>query len=266
VKLNVSLAQVPVYGQVGSNVSVLREAVRRAADEGADILLTPEGALSGYTHLFNRQETLEALAEITALAREHSLGLALGTCMEEEGRIYNQLRFYLPTGEYLGCHTKTLLCGSTEGPLKGEITVFSTLPLRVFDFLGVPIAGLICNDMWANPLCTPDPNPYLCRQLARMGARIIFHAVNGGRDDSAFTQETAKCFHEVNLLMNARADNLVIATVDNAEPEHLGVSSPGGVVTPAGWAVKLPDKGSQQLCHEIDLRAFAEARRSPYGL
>ena len=26
------------------------------------------------------------------------------------------------------------------------------------------------------------PDPHLTQQLARMGARVVFHAVNGGRD------------------------------------------------------------------------------------
>lgn len=265
-QLNVSIFQMPVSADINSNVRLLRDAVRKAAADRADILLTPEGALSGYTHLFDRQLAGEALKEITALAKEVSLGLALGTCLEEDGKVYNQLRFYLPNGEYLGCHTKTLLCGTTSGPLQGEITHFSRLPLKVFDFNGLTIAGLICNDLWANPLCTPDPNPFLCRQLAGRGAKVIFHAVNGGRDESSFTQETARLFHETNLLMNARADNVFIVTADNASPENLGVSSPGGVVSPGGWAYRLPLKGAWQQTFLIDLGQLQTAQASPYNL
>ncbi len=106
------------------------------------------------------------------------------------------------------------------------------------------MGGLICNDMWANPFCTPMPDHHLTRCLAKAGAQVIFHAVNGGRDSSALSQGLVKRFHEDHLLMKAMADKLSIATVDNAFPLDIGVSSPGGLVTPAAeWLLRLPNRG-----------------------
>jgi hypothetical protein len=103
---------------------------------------------------------------------------------------------------------------------------------------------LLCNDLWANPECTPDPDPHLTHQLALMGARLIFHSVNGGRDASPMSQVVVKGFHEANLRMRARADRLSIATVDNASPTDIGVASPGGLIGPDGnWVARAPDRG-----------------------
>ena len=165
---------------------------------------------------------------------------------EADGLCYNELRFYLPDGTYLGCHTKTLLCGTITEPTVGEINHFATKPLRVFDFNGITVGGLICNDMWANPGCTPTVDTHLSHRLAQMGAKVIFHAVNGGRDDSELSQVTTKRFHECHVLLKAAADDVFIVTVDNSFPHTMPTSSIGGVAGPdARWAYRMEDKGQQ---------------------
>ncbi|MCZ7544149.1 MAG: hypothetical protein M5R40_11730 [Anaerolineae bacterium] len=184
----------------------------------------PEGSLSGYTHDFDAGAVADALRRVAARARESGLGLALGTCFVEpqDNRRYNQIRFYTPDGAYLGFHSKTLLCGTPTEPPEGEINHFDVSPLRVFDYMGIPAGGLICNDLWANPEATPMPDVHLSQQLARMGARVVFHAVNGGRDGSAWS-DLAWQYHESNLRMRARAGRVWIVTVDNCHPTHLPV-------------------------------------------
>ena len=253
-KLRVTLAQIPVYNEIQKNCAVIKEAIQTAGKDHSDILLTPEGSLSGYTHLFNREEANDALAEVTAYAKERKIGLALGTCLfESDGKCYDELRFYLPDGTYLGCHTKTLLCGTIDEEPKGEIEFYAVMPLSVFDFNGITVGGLVCNDMWANPGCTPMADLHLTHLLKKKGAKVIFHSVNGGRDAGAFSQETVKTFHEMHLIMKARADGMFIATVDNAFPLDIGVSSYGGVVSPEGWLFKLPDMGVRVDSFTIEL-------------
>jgi predicted amidohydrolase len=65
------------------NEAALLDAVERAAAAGAEILLTPEGSLSGYTADFDHNEVAAALARVTEAARRRQLGLALGTCLIE---------------------------------------------------------------------------------------------------------------------------------------------------------------------------------------
>ena len=87
-----------------------------------------------------------------------------------------------------------------------------------------------------------------------MGARVIFHAVNGERDGSEFSQRVCRNFHESNLLIRAKAGRVVIATVDNCRPENLLTSSPGGVVGPDGeWLFRLADRGEQVGAFTLDL-------------
>lgn len=246
-KLTVALAQIPVTRDIDANEARIMEGIAYAERNGADILLTPEGSLSGYTHEFDAAKMEQALGRVERAAAQAGVGLALGTCKyEADGLCYNELRFYLPDGTYLGCHTKTLLCGTITEPTVGEINHFATKPLRVFDFNGITVGGLICNDMWANPGCTPTVDTHLSHRLAQMGAKVIFHAVNGGRDDSELSQVTTKRFHECHVLLKAAADDVFIVTVDNSFPHTMPTSSIGGVAGPdARWAYRMEGKGKQ---------------------
>ena len=84
-----------------------------------------------------------------------------------------------------------------------------------------------------------------------MGALIVFHAVNGGRSDSEWS-DVAWQYHESNLRMRARAGSLWIVTVDNCHPAETRCSAPSGVVDPEGeWAYRTKPKGEQFLAHTI---------------
>ncbi|MBA4387428.1 MAG: hypothetical protein C0404_05565 [Verrucomicrobia bacterium] len=247
--------QMPVTRDVGANKAAIIEGIDRASKEQIEILLTPEGALSGYTHEFSASDVRNALDEVAAFAKQKGVGLALGTCIyEDDGKCYNQLRFYKPDGEYLGFHSKTLCCGSHDIPPQGEVRHFAVAPLRVFNWgQGLVIGGLICNDMWANPECTPMPDSHLSQRLSGMGARIIFHAANSGRDATEWS-DVFRQFHESNLRIRSRSGKVWIVTVDNSYPENLLCAAPSGVLKPDGtWVCKAEQKGRQLYAFTIDV-------------
>jgi predicted amidohydrolase len=254
-KLRVAGAQLPVTKEISTNVAALERALEFARQQDAAILLTPEGSLSGYTPRFNAAEATQALAHITGLARAAGVGLALGTCFVEPdgGRCYNQLRFYNREGAYLGFHSKILRCGTLEEEPQGEINDYAATPLRTFDFHGLTVGGLICNDLWANPGCTPQADPHLTQQLARMGAQVIFHAVNGGRNGSEWSRVNW-CYHESNLRMRAQAARIPIVTVDNCHPTQWPCSAPSGVIGADGnWLVQTDESGEQFFAWTLEL-------------
>lgn len=248
-------AQLLVSKDVQLNLASILRAIERAEAERANILLTPEGSLSGYTPKFDVREVQDALKQVTSAAHQASLGLALGTCFVEtgDGQCYDQLRFYDPGGRYLGFHSKTLTCGSLTDPPVGEINDYASTPLRTFDFMGICVGGLVCNDMWANPSCTPMPDSHLSQELSNMGARIIFHAVNGGRSESDWSDLVWQ-YHESNLRMRARGGKVWIVTVDSSFPPHLRCSAPSGVIDPDGyWVCRAEPQGEQFFAYTIDL-------------
>ena len=151
----------------------------------------------------------------------------------------------------LGFHSKTLRCGTLDDPPAGEITHYAVRPLRTFELFGVTVGALICNDLWANPTCTPEPDPHLTQRLARMGARVIFHAVNGGRGPGE-ESDVCRAYHESNLRLRAKAGGVWIVVADNCHPLDLSCSCPGGVIDPAGrWVAQVPVKGERFFAHTV---------------
>jgi len=253
--IRVAGAQIPETKDIEANIAAIERAIDYAVQQKADILLTPEGSLSGYTHKFDTKAAEAALQRVTAKAKKAGLGLALGTCFIEpdDGKCYNQLRFYAPDGKYLGFHNKTLTCGSWDDPPKGEINVYAVRPLKTYKFNDITIGGLICNDMWANPQCTPRPDTHLSQQLSRMGAKIIFQAVNGGRSKSKWSDVNWN-YHESNMRMRARAGKMWIVVVDNCYPADTRCSCPSGVINPEGnWVCRAESKGEQFFAYTIEL-------------
>jgi len=239
---------------VSANEARIAQAIDAAAQAGAEILLTPEGSLSGYHAGFNDAEVVAALWRTVARAKAARLGLALGSCYREsDGRCYNELRFYGRDGAFPGFHAKILLCSYVTQPSeRDEIRHYASRDLRTVAWSpSLTVGGLICNDMWANPEYTDMADPHLARQLGLRGARVIFHAVNGGRDGSELSRVNWQ-YHESNLRLRARAAGAWIVTVDNAQPHTLDCSSPSGVLAPDGtWACRGPARGDHLFVHTL---------------
>jgi predicted amidohydrolase len=254
-KLIVAGAQIPVTCDIQENLQAINRAMDYAVSEKADILITPEVSLIGYTHEFDPDAAEAGLKKVTQKALSSGIALALGTCFyENDNKCYNQLRFYDNDGTFLGFHTKNLTCGDHSDPPRGEINHFTVKPLRTFEYKGITIGGLICNDMWANPEVTPMDDPHLSQKLSKMGARIIFHAVNGGRNQGDYSRKVNRAYHETNLIMRAHAGKVWVVTADNSYPDDLHTASPGGVINPEGkWMVKTPESGEYCFVYKIEL-------------
>lgn len=257
-RIRVAGAQMAVTRDVDANLAVLERAVEYAAAEKADVLLTPEGSLSGYFADFDAPRTAAALVRITAAARKARLALALGTCFQEpeDGKRYDQLRFYDSEGRYLGFHAKVLLCRRMADPAsKGEIDSFGTRPLRTFELNQITVGGLICNDLWANPEWTPQADPHLTRELAGKGVRVIFQSVNSGLAQGE-ELDLNRHYHEANLRLRARASRLWIVVADAANAEgRLAHQCPSGVVDPGGnWAFRVAAPGERFFTYTIELK------------
>lgn len=252
--LTIAGAQIPVTEDVAANVKTLCRAIEFAADNHADLLLTPEGSLSGYHAKFEPDDVRAGLEEVTSFAAGRSVGLALGTCFVEpdDGKCYNQLRLYDAGGSFIGFHSKILRCGDLDDPSKGEINDYATTPLRTFKFKGVTIGALICNDMWANPVVTTMDDPHLATQLGKLGAQVIVHGVNGGSRGDSLRDRIGRAYHAANLPLRARAAGVPIVTVDNCHPLDGECSSPSGVVLPDGsWAHRCSPRGEDLFTYNL---------------
>jgi len=252
--LKISGIQMCATQEVPKNEKRIVGAIERAAADGSDFLLTPEGSLSGYHSAFDGAEVAEAVARVSSVARKARVGLALGTCYKEtEGgaeRCYNQVRVYSPEGDYLGYHAKILRCSWLSRPGTGEMREYVEGALRVFAWGEVKFGVLICNDLWAPPSYTTMPNPYLPWQLHRMGARLLLHAVNSGRD------QRFRSFHESSTELWASALEIPIVQANAAGPHGEPVNAPSGAVGPDGVRyVRVPEVGEQYFTCGVEVPA-----------
>ena len=251
--MKVSGFQFFVSRDVTRNYEAICRGIEQAAQVKADLLYLPEGGLSGYTHEFSQQEVAQAVEQLRAKAADRQVALALSTCYyEEDGKCYNQIRLYDRDGNYQGFHAKILRCGNPEDLSQGEKNVYSPAPLRTFTLDSVRFGCLICNDLWANPQWTGEPDPHLTRQLAQMGARLIVHAVNSGDLFNDY-MKVVQQYHESNLAIRAAADNLYIATVNSCYGVN-PCSASSGIVSPRGeYLVMAPGVGEQFFYADLPL-------------
>ena len=211
--LRIALAQLnPTVGAVESNADKVLDARRRAAELGADLMVTPELVINGYPpeDLVLRpafQEQVEAA--VTRIAEATSDGgpaVLLGATHRSGGDLYNAV-YMLDGGEVRHVRLKYDLPNYgvfdekrvfTPGPLPGPIP-----------FRDVRLGVMICEDMWtgevaecleesaAELLIVPNGSPYdivnihrrMNQAVARVtetGMPLIYVNQVGGQDELVF--------------------------------------------------------------------------------
>lgn len=241
--IQLSGLQMNVTNDISKNKERIVSGIQKAALEGADFLVTPEGSLSGYTDNFNRNELILALEEILAEAKHLKIGLMLGTCYKEmksgEEYCYNQVRVYSPEGIFLGEYSKILRCSNLDLPGSGEMIDYIEGELKIFSWRDHRFGILICNDLWATPGYTTIPNPYLPWKLKQMGAEFIVHCINSG------SAQKYRPFHESSAELWALSINIPILEV-NAAQDKEKVNAQSGLIDSTGErSLRVPDSGEQ---------------------
>ena len=133
----------------------MRRAFETAKRDGAEWIIFPEGALSGYTADFDAAFVSAAFDRARAMCREAGVYAVIGTSWEENGRKQNQVRIVDPQGKFVGAYSKICLTyDEAKGFVPGE-------SIYVAEAGGVRFGTLICNDLWVTPGFTDGPDPRL---------------------------------------------------------------------------------------------------------
>lgn len=153
VKVAIAQMNSTVGDLAGNSVKILEQA-RRAAAQGAQILLTPELSLVGYPpedlllrHSFYAKsaQALDALA--AGLAGLKDLRVVVGHPLEHEGRRYNAASV-LCNGAITGTYCKHALPNDTVFDEKRYFTAADTP--QVFEVGGLRFGINICEDTWSS--------------------------------------------------------------------------------------------------------------------
>lgn len=169
--LRVAAFQMATGFDVKENARKILGAIASAAERGAELLVVPECALSGY--LPERALDFDALEDaerrVTARAAEAGIWLALGTTRRQEQVWYNAALLYSPEGVEVVRYDKTH-CTS------GDAAVFAPGGDLSVVRAGEWTVGMqICYDMRF---------PENWRILRRRGAELVIHIVNASLGDA----------------------------------------------------------------------------------
>lgn len=222
----------PTFGDVGKNLAEMEARIRAAREGGAQIVVLPELADSGY--VFEKHSELEALAGaipegrsaqcLIALAGELGIYIVSGLAERAGDTFYNSAIVCGPEG-YLGTYRKLHLWNRENLFFaKGD------LGLPVFDTEFGKIGVAICYDGWF---------PETFRQLALRGANLICIPTNWVPmpGNEAFAEPMANILHKA----AAHSNGIYIACADRVGTERgqpfLGQSL---IIGTKGWPLAGP--------------------------
>ncbi len=136
-----------IAGNKAKNIAIMYAQAQQAARVGADLILFPELALTGYLHVEQITPLAEPLSgsniiSLTACAREFSISLAFGFAEIEQqtGKVYNSLVIVDKQGQIAGVYHKIHLWDSERR--------WATAGTRCvpFDLEGIRAGAWICYD------------------------------------------------------------------------------------------------------------------------
>jgi N-carbamoylputrescine amidase len=244
----------PIVGERARNLAAIERLVRAAKADGADIVVLPELADSGYT--FADAEEVAALAgavpggpsadALCRLATDLSVYIVSGIAERDDNRFYNGAMICGPQG-FIGKYRKLHLWNNEHRFFaKGD------LGLPVFDLPFGRVGIAVCYDGWF---------PETFRELALAGAELVCVPTNwvpmAGAQDGA--EPMANILHKA----AAHSNGLFIACADRIGTERgqpfVGHSL---IVGPQGWPVAGPASADREeiLLATFDLSSAAKTR------
>ncbi len=242
--LRVAMGQIaPVVGDIDGNVELILEAWRRAADAGADLVVFPELAVTGYPpeDLLLKPEFVRAnIDAVTRLCDEGPSGTAavvgyVGTLISDEdlggaeetvsARELRNSAAVIADGRVVGTYNKWRL--PNYGVFdEARYFVSDDIPL-VVRVHGVPVGVTICEDLWvprgpfsevaargARLIVSPNASPYhrakrpererwLEHHATQDGTFIAYVNCVGGQDDVVFDGDSVLMAPDGSVLARA---------------------------------------------------------------
>ena len=240
------LRSVPKKWDLDGNFSVFLKAAARAADEKAQIFLTPEGWLDGYasTAADSTAERIRGIAQdlqsssfvqrVAQEARRHRMFICFGFTSLENGKVYNAAGLWDADGKLIGVYHKTHLQRHDLQYAPGE-----SLPVWPTPWGQVGI--MICADRrW----------PETARTLRLQGAKLILNPTYGFHND----------LNEAMMRTRSYENQCFIAF---AHPQQSLVTGPNGRVLAKQDAVPSESGEPHVLVCNLDLSLARDDNHLP---
>ena len=225
--MRIALAQLVSGADSDGNLDLVAEHARRAAEQGADLLLCPEATMRCFgLPLAEVAEPLDGpwAARLTQIAVQHSLVIAAGMFTPaDDGRVRNTLRV---VGPGVDASYDKIHLFDAFGFAESDTVAPGAEPL-VLQIGGVSVGFTVCYDVRF---------PGLFTAIADRGAQLICVTASWGAGPTKTEQWE--------LLSRARAldSTCFVAAVGQANPRTIGIEPRGNAPTGVGHSlVASPD-------------------------
>lgn len=236
-----------VPGDVDANLAKIDAAAEKAADRGAQLLIAPELALTGYgaaDHFPSLASSANgALADrLTSIARRHGLVIVAGFAEASQDSIYNSVLLTDGAGE-TAVYRKSHLYGPYERQWFSREEPRSVMAT----IAGVKIGMLICYDV---------EFPENVRRLALAGADLV--VVPTALPVGSSGQFIAKHMIRVRAFEN----QVFVAYINHCgADDHFAYAGLSRIAAPDGRVLaEAPAKGEALIFADIDIAGFATSR------
>ncbi|MBK9139541.1 MAG: carbon-nitrogen hydrolase family protein [Verrucomicrobia bacterium] len=249
-RLRVAAVQMIFADSLAGNLAKIENAAVQAAREGADAVLFPECATTGYACDFGALQPAtirDAIGQVGALAARLGVHLLVGSPVFAGRRLFNALLVFDRRGRLIHTYAK---CQLTEGDRRW-FTPGDGLSLFKVD--GVQATAIVCHER---------RYPELVRLPVMAGAQIVFHP-NAGLDELAVSR--AKRGGRDGMPVRAFENAVFYVFANSVGPQGGGKWSAGDskIVAPDGSFLRLADNRREQvIVADLDLalatRKYAE--------
>ncbi len=240
-RLTIAVAQMKFRAALRENVSWITETICSSAKAGAEVILFPECALTGYNCDFgkvSRSEISVALQTVASEARAARCHVLVGTPTFAGTTRYNSLVVFDPRGREVFCYSKIhLTTRDAHWFTRGKTLAF-------FRVAGVPCTAIICHER---------RYPELVRLPVMLGAQIVFHP-NAGLDSLAISK--SKRHGRDGIAVRAFENEVYYVFANSVGPQGNGLWSAGDskIVGPDSRVLALANNRDETLIQaELDL-------------
>ena len=240
-RLVIAAAQMKFRAAMADNVAWITQTIQAAAEAGADALLFPECAVTGYNCDFaavSPTQVETALGSIARAARAARCHVLVGSPTFRGRQRFNSLVVFNRRGQEVFRYSKIhLTAHDARFFTRGNRLAF-------FQLDGIPCTAMICHER---------RYPELVRLPVMLGARIVFHP-NAGLD--ALPVSKSKRHGRDGIALRAFENEVYYVFANSVGPQGHGLWSAGDskIVAPDSRVVALANNRDEMVVQaELDL-------------
>lgn len=242
--LYIGAAQIAVTASLPDNLTTILRAMRQGAEQGLEVLVFPETALTGYSPTIGHGRSPEewpvvheGLERIAQACADLGLWVVVGAEAWEDGAWWNRVYAFDTRGAQVATYDKVHLTrADTRFYRPGR-------EYTLFDLKGVPAGLQICYDV-------RFPEGY--RDLMERGAQIVLHPFYGAGGDTWKVPVLG-----AHLRSRAAESGCFVVASNVAGPLQIVVSQ---IVDPLGLLLAAANQDREEIVRaELSLRRVADS-------